>query len=118
MSSWAARQAGSPAAAPSCSWSSHGSSSPSLSAAPGTMDDLTSRGLPRSSWAFAARRAWHGFVRHRGIDSAAALSFFASLAIFPAALAIVSAFALGNGDAATQVVLDILGEVVQPETVE
>lgn len=82
------------------------------------MDDLTSRGLPRSSWAFAARRAWHGFVRHRGIDSAASLSFFSSLAIFPAALAVISAFALGNGDAATEVVLGILGEVVQPETVE
>lgn len=78
----------------------------------------TSRGLPRSSWAFAARRAWHGFIRHRGLDSAAALSFFASLAFFPAALAVVSAFAIGNGDAATEVVLGILDEVLQDETIE
>lgn len=78
----------------------------------------TSRGLPRSSWAFAARRAWHGFIRHRGLDSAAALSFFASLAVFPAALAIVSAFALGNGDRATEAILEILGEVLQPATIQ
>lgn len=82
------------------------------------MNRPTSRGLPRSSWAFAARRAWHGFIRHRGLDSAAALSFFASLAFFPAALAIVSAFAIGNGDAATEVVLGILDEVLQGETID
>lgn len=57
-------------------------------------------------------------MRHRGIDSAASLSFFSSLAIFPASLAVLSAFALGNGDGATEVVLGILGEVVQPQTVE
>ena len=78
----------------------------------------TSRGIPRSSWRYAAVRAWHGFLRHRGIDSAAALTFFSSLAFFPAALAVVSAFAIGNGKRnASDVILDIAGEVVQPETV-
>lgn len=81
------------------------------------MTTPTSRGLPRSSWAFAARRAWHGFVRHRGLDSAAALSFFASLAIFPAALAIVSAFAIASGDDAVDVLLGILDEVLQAQTI-
>lgn len=53
--------------------------------------------LPRGSWRVAVRRAWHGFVRHRGIDAAAALTFFTTLAAFPAALAVASAFAL-TGD--------------------
>lgn len=79
----------------------------------------TARGLTRAHWAYGARRAWHGFLRHRGIDSAAALTFFSALAIFPAALAVVSAFALGNSkkDAAS-VILDIVDEVAQASTVE
>lgn len=68
---------------------------------------------------FAARRAWHGFIRHRGIDSAAALAFFSSLALFPMALTVVSAYALGNGrEDAARNLLAIVGEVVQPETVD
>lgn len=79
----------------------------------------TAKSLTRSDLTFAARRAWHGFVRHRGIDSAAALTFFSSLALFPMALAVVSAYAIGNGrkDAAANL-LGIVGEVAQPETVE
>ncbi|QNO38614.1 YihY/virulence factor BrkB family protein [Protaetiibacter sp. SSC-01] len=50
--------------------------------------------LPRGSWRVAVVRAWHGFVRHRGIDAAAALTFFTTLAAFPAALALASGFAL------------------------
>lgn len=53
--------------------------------------------LPRGSWRLAVRRAWHGFVRHRGIDAAAALTFFTTVAAFPAALTVVSGFAL-TGD--------------------
>lgn len=79
----------------------------------------TVRALTRSDWAYAARRAWHGFVRHRGIDSAAALTFFSSLALFPMALTVVSAYAIGNGrkDAAANL-LGIVGEVLQPATVD
>lgn len=57
-------------------------------------DPGTATRLPRGSWRLAVRRAWHGFVRHRGIDAAAALTFFTAVAAFPAALAFVSAFAL------------------------
>ncbi|TXK17348.1 YihY/virulence factor BrkB family protein [Homoserinibacter sp. GY 40078] len=58
-------------------------------------DELRKAGpLPPRSWRLAARRAWHGFVRHRGLDAAAALTFFTTLAAFPAALAFTSAFAL------------------------
>lgn len=49
--------------------------------------------LPRGSYRAAVRRAWHGFIRHRGIDAAAALTFFTALATLPALLVLVSAFA-------------------------
>lgn len=35
-------------------------------------------------WRVAVRRAGHGFVRHRGIDGAAALTFFSLLMLLPA----------------------------------
>lgn len=83
------------------------------------MSEPTARALTRSDWQFAARRAWHGFVRHRGIDSAAALSFFSAIALFPMALAVVSAFAIGNGKrGAADAILDIVDEVLQESTVE
>lgn len=83
------------------------------------VSEPTARALTRGDWAYAARRAWHGFVRHRGIDSAAALTFFSVLALLPMALAVVSAFAIGNGKrgAATEI-LDIVDEIVQKSTVE
>lgn len=40
------------------------------------------------------RRAWHGFLRHRGIDAAAALTFFSLLVLLPGSLAVVSVFAI------------------------
>jgi membrane protein len=49
--------------------------------------------LPRGSARAALVRAWHGFVRHRGIDAAAALTFFTALAALPALLVLVSSFA-------------------------
>lgn len=79
----------------------------------------TTQGLPASAWRYAVRRTWHGFVRHRGLDSAAALTFFSALALFPGALTVVSVFALSEGtrDAAT-VILGIVDEVAQASTVE
>lgn len=69
-------------------------------------DPGPSAALPRGSWRLAVRRAWHGFMRHRGYDAAAALTFFATVASFPAALAFTSAFALvGDRD---QAVADIV----------
>jgi membrane protein len=77
------------------------------------------RGLPGSAWRAALLRAWHGFMRHRGIDSAAALSFFSAVTFFPASLAVVAAFELGAGrDRAAESILDIVAEVVQPRTVQ
>ena len=79
----------------------------------------TSRGISRESWRYALRRAQHGFVRHRGIDSAAALTFFASLALFPGALVVVSSFALvRDRDRAVQSILSVVGDFVQKSTVD
>ncbi|QYH35264.1 YihY/virulence factor BrkB family protein [Salinibacterium sp. M195] len=73
----------------------------------------------RREWRYVFRRAFHGFMRHRGIDSAATLAFFAALAIFPAALTVVSAFALGQGkEQAVDTVLDLASEVLQRDTVD
>ena len=70
-------------------------------------------------WRYVFRRAWHGFMKHRGIDSAATLAFFAALAIFPAALTLVSAFALAQGqEQAGDTVLDLAEEILNPGTVE
>ena len=74
---------------------------------------------PRDEWRYAIRRAWHGFMLHRGIDSAATLAFFAALTILPAALTVVSAFALAQGkEQAADTVLDLAEEILRPSTVE
>jgi membrane protein len=49
--------------------------------------------LPPGSARSAVQRAWHGFIRHRGIDAAAALTFFTALSTLPALLVLVSSFA-------------------------
>jgi membrane protein len=78
-----------------------------------------SRNLSSEAWQLASRRALHGFVRHRGLDSAATLAFFAALVVFPASLAIVSVFALSDskkGHAQTDI-LTIIGSVTPHDTV-
>lgn len=67
------------------------------------------RDADRDAWKLVARRAAHGFMQHRGIDSAAALTFFAALSLFPAALTVVSAFSLGAGR--TDAVDDLLDAI-------
>ncbi|PJJ72574.1 membrane protein [Diaminobutyricimonas aerilata] len=76
------------------------------------------RGADRGEWAVLVRRAWHGFLRHRGIDSAAALTFFAALTMFPGALTLVSATALfdARGDAVRDL-LAVVQDVAQDSTV-
>lgn len=77
----------------------------------------TTRGIGAAGWRYALRRALHGFPLHRGLDSAAALTFFSILLIFPATLVLVSAFALANGDTGRGVdrITDILGEFLTPD---
>jgi membrane protein len=79
----------------------------------------TIRGLPRRAWRAAAKRAVHGFVRHAGIDSAAALTFYSALTVLPAALTVIAALSLGNGRRhAATVILDVIDELAQSSTVE
>lgn len=66
-------------------------------------------------WRLAVRRALHGFMRHRGIDSAAALTFFAFLASFPLALGVVSVFAIfDDRDRAVEDLVAVL-DIVLPD---
>jgi membrane protein len=80
----------------------------------------TSRGLTRSSWRYAARRTVRGFWRHRGLDAAAALTFYAALALFPASLTLVSIFALASGgrENAADRITDILSEFARQSTID
>ena len=50
--------------------------------------------LTAAEWRHVLRRTWLGFVRHRGVDAAAALTYLSFLALFPIALSAVSALAL------------------------
>jgi membrane protein len=78
----------------------------------------TSRGLSDAAWELAGRRAWHGFLRHRGLDSSATLAFFAALVLFPASLTVVSAFALLDDRArAINDILTVVGSVAPQATV-
>ncbi|MBI5161981.1 MAG: YihY/virulence factor BrkB family protein [Micrococcales bacterium] len=49
---------------------------------------------PRGRRRRVLRRSWNGFLRHRGYDSAAALTFFTALTVLPATLLTVSSFSL------------------------
>ena len=40
------------------------------------------RGLPFSAWRCAARTTWHGFVRHRGLDSAAIVTWVLATVVY------------------------------------
>jgi membrane protein len=74
--------------------------------------------LSREALQLAVTRAYHGFLRHRGIDSAAALAFFAALTLFPASLALVSAFALIDNRAhAPADILRVLSGVAPHDTI-
>ncbi|WNY33915.1 YihY/virulence factor BrkB family protein [Curtobacterium flaccumfaciens] len=63
------------------------------------------------------RRTYHSVIRHRVVDAAASLTFFALLTVFPTALAVVSALSIVDrkGDSLTDIV-EVLGFIVRPET--
>ncbi|TPW76070.1 YihY/virulence factor BrkB family protein [Schumannella soli] len=62
---------------------------------------------------YALRRTWRGYLRGRGYDAAAALTFFAVLTAFPATLLTVAAFALrGAEKGAASELVALLGPFV------
>lgn len=74
---------------------------------------MTARvGFGRREWLYVLRRTGHSLIRVRLIDSAAALTFFAAITIFPGTLAVLSAFALGDGDGAAIGVLQEIASLV------
>jgi membrane protein len=80
--------------------------------------DTSALGRPtRADWAYVVRRAWRGFIRHRGFDSAAALTFFSALSLFPSALVVVSAIAMVDSSNAVRDILAVVQELAQNDTV-
>jgi membrane protein len=66
----------------------------------------------RSSW-YVARKTGREFLDDRGTDLAAGLTYYAVLAVFPAALALLSLLGvIGQGDKAVTTVLDMLRPLV------
>jgi membrane protein len=79
----------------------------------------TRRQLDRRATRYAIRRTWHGFILHRDIDAAAAITFYSALSLFPAALTLVSGLALfDSGDATIELILDVVGRLSQPDTTQ
>lgn len=80
--------------------------------------DTSAVGRPTASdWLYLVRRSWRGFVRHRGFDSAAALTFFSALSLFPLALVVVSAIAMADSGNAVRNMLAVVQELAQTDTV-
>jgi membrane protein len=77
----------------------------------------TRRELDRRALRYAIRRTWHGFILHRDIDSAAAITFYAALSLFPAALTLVSGLALFDPRGRTiGIIVDVVDRLTGPET--
>jgi membrane protein len=67
--------------------------------------------LTRRSWFYVARRAVREFSKDECTDQAAALTYYAVLALFPAAIALVSLLGLvGQGQSAVNNLLDVMSE--------
>ncbi|MCM3522773.1 MULTISPECIES: YihY/virulence factor BrkB family protein [unclassified Curtobacterium] len=83
------------------------------------MPDSASRDLQRTGVRAVVRRTYHSVIRHRVVDAAASLTFFALLTVFPAALAVVSALSVVDrqGDSLTDII-QVLGFIVRPETAQ
>lgn len=68
--------------------------------------------LTRTSWGYVARKTWREFSDDQCTDLAAALTYYAVLALFPAALAMLSLVGLvGQGAATVDALLQVLRSV-------
>jgi membrane protein len=78
---------------------------------PDSPDDITAPG-----WKYTARKAFREFLDDECTDQAAALTYFAVLAIFPALIAVFSLLGLvGQSQATLDAVMPVLDEVVGQE---
>ncbi len=84
---------------------------------PGKVEKPTD--LRRPSVMLAVRRSVREFLDDGCTDLAAALTYYSVLAIFPAALALLSLLGVvGQGPSSAQAVLDVLRPLVDPETLQ
>ena len=80
---------------------------------PDSPDDVTKPG-----WKYVLRKTMREFTTDQCTDLAAALTYYATLALFPALLAIVSLLGLfGQAGSTTDAVLDIMGSFVSSDMV-
>ena len=78
---------------------------------PESPTDLSTR-----TWAYAARKTWREFNEDQCTDLAAGLTYYAVLAIFPAAIALISVLGvLNRADQAVDTVLEVLGPLVSAQ---
>jgi membrane protein len=75
--------------------------------------------LDKRSWKYVLRKTMREFSADQCTDKAAALTYYAVLAIFPAALALTSILGLvGQAERAVDTVLDVLRPLVADSTVD
>ena len=87
---------------------------PDAAAKPDSPDDLTKR-----SWKYILQKSVREFLDDKCTDLAAALTYYAVLAIFPALLALVSLLGLvGRADESVKTVIDVLKPLVTPDTLK
>ena len=72
--------------------------------------------LTKRSWFYVLRKTFHEFTEDQCTDLAAALTYYAVLAVFPAALALVSVLGvIGQADKAVDKVVDTLQPLVSEQ---
>ena len=73
--------------------------------------------LEKRTWRYVARKVWREFGDDQCTDLAAALTYYAVLAIFPAAIALSAILGLvGQSETSVQTVLDVLEPLVSEDT--
>jgi membrane protein len=72
--------------------------------------------LDKRSWMYVARRTWREFTDDECTDLAAALTYYAVLSIFPAAIALTSLLGLvGQAEESVDTVLEVLNPLVSEQ---
>ena len=72
--------------------------------------------LSRRSWTYVARKTFREFVDDQCLDLAAALTYYSVLAIFPAAVALLSLLGVVvRPERSIETVMQVLGPLVSPE---
>ena len=84
---------------------------PTTSANPTPRRDLTGR-----SWGYVLRKTWREFGDDHCTDLAAGLTYYAVLALFPAAIAVISLVGVvGQGQNSVDKIIEILQPLVSSE---